>query len=208
MAVFKKQRKWIYIAFVIVTAVIMAIIIIPKLTGNFLIGSWESSDGLRRFTFDKNTLTISSKINSYSEFYGYSYKNNILALQSNNETICTDTVPECTTGTAVGTQQINQKNDFDIVDFVISHSDERSVRKKSKLPKILLCVILGVLIIGMCVMFAVWSSLSHKNKLWGTWQTSGGITMTITEKNITINGKTSEYIIEEKNVIAIKMNNE
>lgn len=127
---------------------------------------------------------------------------------SNNETICTDTVPECTTGMAVGTQQINQKNDFDIVDFVISHSDERSVRKKSKLSKILLCVILGVLIIGMCVMFAVWSSLSHKNKLWGTWQTSGGITMTITEKNITINGKTSEYIIEEKNVIAIKMNNE
>lgn len=127
---------------------------------------------------------------------------------SNNETICTDTVPECTTGTAVCTQQINQKNDFDIVDFIISHSDEKSVRKKSKLPKILLCVILGVLIIGMCVMFAVWSSLSHKNKLWGTWQTSGGITMTITEKNITINGKTSEYIIEEKNVIAIKMNNE
>ncbi len=86
MSVFKKQRKWIYIAFVIVTAVIMAIIIIPKLIGNFLIGSWESSDGLRRFTFDKNTLTISSKINSYSEFYGYSYKNNILTLQSNNET--------------------------------------------------------------------------------------------------------------------------
>ena len=86
MAVFKKQRKWIYIAFVIVTAVIMAIIIIPKLTGNFLIGSWESSDGLRRFTFDENTLTISSKINSYSEFYGYSYKNNTLVLQDSDET--------------------------------------------------------------------------------------------------------------------------
>lgn len=86
MAVFKKQRKWIYIAFIIITAVIMAMIIIPKLTGNFLIGSWETSDGLRKYIFDENTLTIISNINSYSEFYGYSYKNNILALQSDNET--------------------------------------------------------------------------------------------------------------------------
>lgn len=86
MAVFKKQRKLIYIAFVIVTVIIMAIIIIPKLTANFLIGSWESSDGLRRYSFDDNTLTVSSKINYYSEFYGYSYKNNVLALQSNNRT--------------------------------------------------------------------------------------------------------------------------
>ena len=44
-------------------------------------------------------------------------------------------------------QQNEQKSDFDIVDFVISHSDSRSVRQKSKLPKILLCVILGVMII-------------------------------------------------------------
>lgn len=86
MAVFKKQRKWIYIAFVIITIVIMAIIIIPKLTGNFLKGSWETSDGLRKYTFDDNTLTISLNANSYTEFYGYSYKNNILALQSNDET--------------------------------------------------------------------------------------------------------------------------
>ena len=86
MSVFKKQRKWIYIAFVIITVIIIAIIMIPKLTGNFLIGSWETSDGLRKYIFDENTLTISSNINSYSEFYGYSYKNNILALQSDNET--------------------------------------------------------------------------------------------------------------------------
>lgn len=105
-------------------------------------------------------------------------------------------------------QQNEQKNDFDIVDFIISHSDGRSVRKKSKLPKILLCVILGVLIVGMCVMLVVWSSLSHQNKLWGTWRTTDGTTMTITENDITINGTTSEYISEEKNVIAIKMNNE
>ena len=32
--------------------------------------------------------------------------------------------------------------------------------------------------------------------------------MTIDEKTITINGQTSEYIKDEKNVIAIKMNNE
>ena len=76
MSVFKKQRKWIYIAFVIITVIIIAIIIIPKLTGNFLIGSWETSDGLRRYTFDENTLTVSSKINSYSKLYGYSYKDN------------------------------------------------------------------------------------------------------------------------------------
>lgn len=127
---------------------------------------------------------------------------------SKNETVYTNTVPECTTGTDVGTQQIKQKDDFDIVDFIISHSDDRSVRKKSKLPKILLCVISGALIVTMCVLFAIWSASAKRNKLWGTWQTSGGITMTITEKDITINGSTSEYISEEKNIIAIKMNNE
>lgn len=105
-------------------------------------------------------------------------------------------------------QQNEQKSDFDIVDFIISHSDGRSVRKKSKLPRILLCVILGVLIIGICVLSAIWSVSSKQNRLFGTWSTSGGVTMTINDKNITINGKTSEYIIEEKNVIAIKMNNE
>lgn len=86
MSVFKKQRKWIYIAFVIITVIIIAIIIVPKLTGNFLIGSWETSDGLRRYTFDENTLTVSSKINSYSKLYGYSYKNNTLALQYSGNT--------------------------------------------------------------------------------------------------------------------------
>ena len=105
-------------------------------------------------------------------------------------------------------QQNEQKSNFDIVDFIISHSDGRSVRKKSKLPRILLCVILGVLIIGICVLSAIWSVSSKQNRLFGTWSASGGVTMTINDKNITINGKTSEYIIEEKNVIAIKMNNE
>ena len=79
MSVFKKQRKWIYIAFVIITVIIIAIIIIPKLTGNFLTGSWETSDGLRKYT-------VSSKINSYSKLYGYSYKNNTLALQDSGNT--------------------------------------------------------------------------------------------------------------------------
>lgn len=86
MAVFKKQRKWIYFAFVIITVIIIAIIVIPKMTGNFLLGSWETSDGLRRYTFDENTLTVSSKINSYSKFYGYSYKNNTLVLQDSDKT--------------------------------------------------------------------------------------------------------------------------
>lgn len=129
-----------------------------------------------------------------------------------NETVYTNTVPECTTGTDVGTQygtqHIEQKDDFDIVDFIISHSDGRSVRKKSKLPKILLCVILGLLIVGMCVLFAIWSAASHKNPLYGDWQGSGGVAMTITDKDITINGQKSDYIIEEKNVIALKVNNE
>ena len=66
MSVFKKQRKWIYIAFVIITVI--------------------TSDGLRRYTFDENTLTVSSKINSYSKLYGYSYKNNTLALQDSSNT--------------------------------------------------------------------------------------------------------------------------
>lgn len=86
MAVFKKQRKWIYIAFMIITVIVIAIIVIPKMTGNFLLGSWETSDGMRRYTFDENTLTVSSNINSYSKFYGYSYKNNTLALQNSNST--------------------------------------------------------------------------------------------------------------------------
>ena len=91
MSVFKKQRKRIYIALVIIT--VIAIIIIPKLTGNFLTGSWETSDGLRKYTFDENTLTVSSKINSYSKLYGYSYKNNTLALQdSGNTKYYTDTI--------------------------------------------------------------------------------------------------------------------
>lgn len=113
-----------------------------------------------------------------------------------------------TTDATTGSQQIKQNSDFDIVDFIISHSDGRSVRKKSKLPKILLCVILGILIVGICALFVIWSASAKRNKLWGTWQTSGGVTMTITEKDITINGLTSDYINEEKNVIAIKMNNE
>lgn len=46
----------------------------------------ETSDGLRRYTFDENTLTVSSKINSYSKLYGYSYKNNTLALQDSGNT--------------------------------------------------------------------------------------------------------------------------
>ena len=105
-------------------------------------------------------------------------------------------------------QQNEQKSDFDIVDFVISHSDSRSVRQKSKLPKILLCVILGVMIIVICVLSAIWSSSAKQNRLFGTWTSSDGLIMTINDKSITINGNTSEYKTEEKNVIAIKMNNE
>ena len=102
-------------------------------------------------------------------------------------------------------QQNEQKSDFDIVDFVISHSDSRSVRQKSKLPKILLCVILGVMIIVICVLSAIWSSSAKQNRLFGTWTSSDGLIMTINDKSITINGNTSEYKTEEKNVIAIKI---
>ena len=81
MAVFKKKRLWIYILFIIVTTVIIGFIIVLKLNRNILIGTWETSDGLRRYTFDENTLTVSSNINSYSEFYGYSFDKNTLVLQ-------------------------------------------------------------------------------------------------------------------------------
>ena len=81
MAVFKKKRLWIYILFIIITTVIISIIIFSKINRNILIGTWETSDGLRRYTFDENTLTVSSNINNYSEFYGYSFDNNILVLQ-------------------------------------------------------------------------------------------------------------------------------
>ena len=84
MAVFKKKRLWIYILFIIVTTVIIGFIIVSKLNRNILIGTWETSDGLRRYTFDENTLTVSSNINSYSEFYGYSFDKNTLILQKND----------------------------------------------------------------------------------------------------------------------------
>ena len=84
MAVFKKKRLWIYILFIIVTTVIIGFIIFSKLNRNILIGTWETSDGLRRYTFDENTLTVSSNINSYSEFYGYSFDKNTLILQKND----------------------------------------------------------------------------------------------------------------------------
>ena len=84
MAVFKKKRLWIYILFIIVTTVIIGFIIVSKLSRNILIGTWETSDGLRRYTFDENTLTVSSNINSYSEFYGYSFDKNTLILQKND----------------------------------------------------------------------------------------------------------------------------
>lgn len=84
MAVFKKKRILIYILFIIITTVIIAFIIASKLNRNILIGTWETSDGLRRYTFDENTLTVSSNINSYSEFYGYSFDKNILVLQKND----------------------------------------------------------------------------------------------------------------------------
>ena len=84
MAVFKKKRIWLYILFIIVTTVIIGFIIVLKLNRNILIGTWETSDGLRRYTFDENTLTVSSNINSYSEFYGYSFDKNKLILQKND----------------------------------------------------------------------------------------------------------------------------
>ena len=84
MAVFKKKRLWIYILFIIVTTVIIGFIIVSKLNRNILIGTWETSDGLRRYTFDENTLTVSSNINAYREFYGYSFDKNTLILQKND----------------------------------------------------------------------------------------------------------------------------
>ena len=99
-------------------------------------------------------------------------------------------------------------SDFDIVDFIISHSDNRSVIKKSKAPRIILCVIVGVLILTVCGLFVFWSVFVNKDPLCGSWVTNDGLVMTIDEKTITINGQTSEYTKDENNVIAIKMNNE
>ena len=101
----------------------------------------------------------------------------------------------------VGT--LTDKPDFDIVDFIISHSDERSVRKKSKAPKIILCIIAGLLIVTMCLLFVFWSVNYNKDPLCGSWETSTGLVMTIDEKTITINGQTSEYIKDEKNLRTI-----
>lgn len=87
MKLFKRQRLWLYVGFVIVTAAVIITICIIKLNANILIGVWETSDSIRRYTFDENTLTISSTVNDYSEFYGYYLKDkSILVLQKGENT--------------------------------------------------------------------------------------------------------------------------
>ena len=117
---------------------------------------------------------------------------------------------ECNNNATTAAQHNNQKDDFDIVDFIISHSDYNTVRKKSKLPKILLCVILVLLIAGICFLFALWSSQKKSNPLIGSWSGENGTVMQITEDHIMINGSSREYSVDEesKNVIKLKVNSD
>ena len=87
MKLFKRKRLWLYIGFVIVIAAVLITICIIKLNANILIGVWESSDSIRRYTFDENTLTISSNVNDYSVLYGYYLKNKTTLVLQKGENI-------------------------------------------------------------------------------------------------------------------------
>jgi len=86
MKIFRKKRLFVYIIFIAVTACIIVAVIAVKLNTNILIGKWITDDNKRIYIFDKNTLTVSSVVNNYSELYGYYLKNNsTLILQNDNE---------------------------------------------------------------------------------------------------------------------------
>jgi hypothetical protein len=56
----------------------------------------------------------------------------------------------------------NKDEEFDIADFIVKHSTQYSI-KKSKAPRIIAIVAVAVIIIGLCVVFALVSG-KQQNK--------------------------------------------
>lgn len=74
MKIFKRSKIWIYISFIAVSIAAVVVICFNNFSTNILLGNWETADGMRKYCFDENTVTISSAVNDYSEFYGYYLK--------------------------------------------------------------------------------------------------------------------------------------
>ncbi len=86
MKIFRKNRLILYIIFAVAAIAVISFVIISKLNSNFLLGEWETDDKNRKYVFDENTLTISSKLNDYSVLYGYTLKDGkTLVLQRGDE---------------------------------------------------------------------------------------------------------------------------
>lgn len=71
-----KKKTIIYIAFILVTVIVIGLVIFSKLSRNILIGNWESEDKARIYAFDENTLTITFADSKESVLYGYALKDN------------------------------------------------------------------------------------------------------------------------------------
>lgn len=107
------------------------------------------------------------------------------------------------------------KKDFDIVDFALKHNQTYSVRKKSIVPKIIVCVVIILLIVAICVLGAILGSDNVESEvkkpsggnLIGVW-VSGDVTMYIDDKYITIGKEKNEYVLEDDNVIALRIEQE
>ena len=71
-----KKKTIIYIAVIILMALVIGLVIFFKLSRNILIGTWESEDMARIYKFDENTLTITYADSKESQLFGYSLKDN------------------------------------------------------------------------------------------------------------------------------------
>lgn len=87
---YQKHKKLVTplvsICFCVVIIVIIAVIIINIAAKNPLLGKWCSEDGIRLYTFDENTLRISSTQNDYSIIYGYKLGENSTIIVKNEDT--------------------------------------------------------------------------------------------------------------------------
>lgn len=74
MKIFKKQRLWLYIVFSVAAVIIIVFKCVERFNSNILIGEWITDDGVRIYSFDEHTVSISSTENDYNELYGYYLK--------------------------------------------------------------------------------------------------------------------------------------
>lgn len=105
-------------------------------------------------------------------------------------------------------EELKVNNELDITNFIFN-SNIKIIKRENKSIRIIAAAIVSVLIIVLCAVAAVMSS-SGRNSLYGSWISTDNIKMNIKEDYITIGEETKEYIFpdKEKNIIAIKVNNE